>query len=279
VSLRDVKIGDHVTLIDKGVKSGNRDGVYMGRMFAVAYLGIPIPEVSSYSTPTANLVSKVVDLHVFYNPDDNTPYAVKKPVVGAIVAKAVNSSTHAENIQKINDEISKGQSVTGFPSETVLVIDKASNSKDITVELEDAVVEMNLNDRFKEINVTNYYHYAELILMSKDDTTWYASTNAKDKVKINSSYSYDDKIPALAKIDVNKLLTNRLFHLEHTVQVTANRSGWYGRATNTEVNLIPMITQFTPDEYKAKTVWLKHGNYKARLVSMPSGAQRLAESY
>jgi hypothetical protein len=83
----------------------------------------------------------------------------------------------------------------------------------------------------------------------------------------------------LAELDLDKLLNEKQFHLEHTVQVTANRSGWYGKSTNTEVFLTPMITQFDPDEYKAKTVWLKHGNYRARLVSMPSGPQHLADSY
>jgi hypothetical protein len=277
VSLRDVKLGDHVTLIDKGSKSGNRDGVYMGRMFAVYSAGIAIPDHSSYSTPMTNLTANVQDLHVFYDLDDNKPYAVKKPVVGAIVAKAVNSSTHAENIQKINDQLSQGNSVTGFPTYAVMAVAKAADLKDITIELEDAVVEMNLNDRFKEINGTNYYHHAELILLTKDNTTWYASTNAKSKT--TRSHGYDDKIPALAKLDLDKLLNEKQFHLEHTVQVTANRSGWYGRATNTEVHLTPMITQFNPDEYKAKTVWLKHGDYRARLVSMPSGSQHLADSY
>jgi hypothetical protein len=277
VSLRDVKIGDHVTLIDKGSKSGHRDGVYMGRMFAATYAGIAMPETSSYSTPKVNLTSKVTDLHVFYDPNDNRPYGVKKPVVGAIVATAVNTSTHAENIQAINNQLSQGNSVTGFPSETVLAIAKAADLTDITVELEDAVVEMNLNDRFKEINGNRYHHLAELILLSKDDTSWYASTNARDKNI--PSYNHSDRISALAKLDLDKLLTDKQFHLEHTVRVTPNRGGWYGRSTNTEVVLTPMITQFNPDEYKAKTVWLKHGDYRARLVSMPSGPQRLADSY
>jgi hypothetical protein len=278
VSLRDVKIGDHVTLIDKGSKSGHRDGVYMGRMFAVTYAGISIPEVSSsYTTPKVNLTSKVIDLHVFYDPTDNRPYGVKKPVVGAIVATAVNTSTHEENIQAINDQFSQGKGVTGFPSETVLAIAKAADLEDITVELEDAVIEMNLNDRFKEINGDNFYHSAELILLTKDNTVWYASTNARDKN--DRTYNYGDKIPALVRLDLDKLLTDKQFHLEHTVRVTPQSGGWYGRSTITEVVLTPIITQFNPDEYKAKTVWLKHGDYRARLVSMPSGPQRLADSY
>ena len=278
VSLREVKIGDHVTLIDKSNKSGNRDGVYMGRMFVVSSAGIPVQGSQSYNTPIANLVSKVVDLHVFYDPATNTPYAVKKPVTGAIVAKAVNNSTYAENLQKINDLLSQGNSVSGFPSESVIVIAKASDVKDIQVVLEDASIEMDLNDRFKETKGGAYYHYAELLLLTKDNATWYAATNAKDK-NIRT-HGYDDKVAALVKIDKDKLLNDRQFYLPHSIKNSVNNSsGWYGRATITETVLEDLVVKFNPDEYKAKTVWLKHGDLKARLIGMPYGPANVADRY
>lgn len=279
VSLKQVKIGDHVTLIDKGVKSGNRDGVYMGRMFAVTAMGIAVEGSQSYNTPVADLTSKVIDLHVFYDPVTNAPYAVKKPVTGAIVATAVNSSTHAENLQKINDLLSQGDNISGLPSESVMVIAKASDVKDIKVVLEDAPIEMDLNDRFKETKNGSYYHYAELLLLTKDDVTWYACTNAKDK-NAPRSYGYDDKIAALVRIDEHKLLIENQFYLKHSIKRTVGHSsGWYGKSTITETVLDDVVIKFDTDDYKAKSVWLKHGDLKARLVAMPYGPANVADRY
>lgn len=218
-------------------------------------------------------------MHVFYDPATKEPYGVKKPVTGAIVAKAVNSSTHAENLQKINDMLSQGDSISGFPSESVMVIAKASDINDAEVVLEDAPIEMNLNDRFKETKNGSYYHYAELLLLTKDDVNWYASTNAKDK-NTPRSYGYDDKIAALVKIDKDKLLTDNWLYLKHSVKQTVNNTSWrYGSSVVKETVLDDVVVKFDPDDYKAKSVWLKHGDFKARLVGMPYGPANIADRY
>lgn len=276
VSLREVKVGDHVTLIDKSNKSGNRDGVYMGRMFAVTSVRIAIEESQSYNTPIADLTTKVVDLHVFYDTATKIPYAVKRPVIGAIVAKAVDKSTHAENLQKINDLLSQGDTVSEFPSESVIVIAKAADVNDIKIVLEDASIEMNLNDRFKEIKSNTYYHYAELLLLTKDNVTWYASANAKNKnLRTNG---YGDKIAALVKIDKDKLINDQQFYISHSIN-RSTTSGWRDHVTSIEIVPEDIIVNFNPDEYKAKSVWLTHGDLKARLIGMPDGPVNVAQSH
>lgn len=277
ISLKEVKIGDHVTLIDKSNKTGHRDGVYMGRMFAAHSVGIPVEGAGhSWSTPVADLVSNVADMHVFYDPVTKQPYAFKKPVVGAMVAKAVNSNTHAENLQTINDLLGNQDSVNGFPPSTVMVVAKITDINDIEVVLADASIEMNLNGRFKETQHSGaFYHHAELILLTKDEVTWYAANNAKNKTS-GIHHGYDDKIATLVKIDKDRLINDRQFYLTHTVKTTKLP---YYNSTVTSAILDTVIDKFDTSEYKAKSVWLKHGDLKARLIGMPSGPTSIADRY
>lgn len=275
IHFKDIAVGDHVTLLIKGTKTGNRDGVYMGRMFCVHSRNVAIAGTSSYYSPISNLTSAVVDQYVFRDPTDNTVYSIKKPVVGAIVAKAVNNSTYLENLQTINDMISVNDEITGFPSDTCMVVAKASDAKDIEIVLEDKKLTI-INDRFIETK-KNYYHRAELLIASADNANWYVTANSYDYTA--NRHSNENKHAVLIKIDYDELTVNKKLHINHTVTKVSANASYYSRQPTVTVNVSEMIKQVNADAYKAKTVWLKHGELKARLSVMPNGPAGLVDHY
>ena len=272
VSFKDVKIGDHVTLIDKSKSSGHRDGIYMGRMFAVTSQNGPHSyENSGYwdsNIPSQHLAKAVVDKYVFRKPNSDEMFAITKPVVGAIVNKALVEGVLLYNIQEANDLLSLGKTISGLPSYTVLLLQKASDLANVKTELVDAKTTV-VNGRFPEVNMdgNNYYHTPELLLVSKNDTNWYLTSNA------SADRNYAASGAALFGVDIDKLQTNELNVKSSTTQRPADtRYGWHTKYYDTkyyDTKATDVLTTFDITEYKAKSLWLTDGKLRARVITVP----------
>ena len=270
VSFKEVKLGDHVTLIDKTEKSGHRDGIYMGRMFAVtAQNGTHSRSDSGYwdsNIPNQYLTNAVVDKYIFREIDSDEMFAITKPVVGAIVTKAAIEGVLLYNIQEANDQLSLGNKISGLPGNTVLLLQKASDLSTVKTELVDTPTP-SVNGKFPEADVsgTNYYHDAELFLVTKNDKDWYLTANAsKDR-------DYKNSKAALFGVDIDKLQTNEFCVKAVTTQRPKDtRYGYYYNNTmyyDTEAT--DLITTFDITEYKAKSLWLTDGKLRARVFTVP----------
>lgn len=271
ISLRDVNVGDHVTLIDKGNASGSRDGIYMGKMFVVCSEDISI-NAHTHECATQNLTAKIVDKYVFRDPGSKLLYAVNKPVVGAKVAAGVETTTVADNIQEVNNLLSYGENVENFPNNALMVIAKAADLKTLKVVLEDATVTMD-GDKFHEVGVS-YYSRAELFVVTKDGINHYLTNNARPK---NSRHG-DNSKAALFAIDPLSFTDNHV-RVKYKQYTTTNPGGYWSRGYNTGYEPDGVVTNFDIADYSAKSIWLVGGDFSARVFTTVDGLSRFVRNF
>lgn len=273
ISLKDITVGDHVTLIDKSQKSGSRDGIYLGRMFVVCSEDVPVNK-DSYQCAEQILASKTVDKHVFRDPASKEIYAVNKPSIGALVNSGVEKTSLTDNIAEVNSLLSDGELIDNFPSSAVLVVQKAAEITKVSVVLEDAAITMNSN-KFLEVG-QGYYSRSELLVVTKDGDNHYITTNSRDKNV--SVHSADGSVPTLFGIESTSF-TDTHIKVKYKQNTTSSASGWWGTRTQTHAVASDILTKFDIADYKAKSIWLVAGDFKARVFTTSGGFSRFVRDF
>jgi hypothetical protein len=276
LSLRDIKIGDHVTLIDKGTQSGSRDGVYLGRMFVVCTEDIELSSSNTYTYSCAeqNLAAKTVDKYVFRDPASKEIYAINKPSVGAMVQSGLEKTTLNDNIAEINGILSVGGTIDNFPPTAVLVLSKAADLKKVSVILEDTAINLN-GTKFAEVG-QGYYSRAELAVVTKDDMNYYITSNARDNSV--SHNSYDNNIAALFGIQPTSFKDGHIRVKYNQSTVSNGHSIWGNRS---QIKTVPsdVLTDFDIADYKAQSIWLVAGDFKARVFTTSGNFSRFVRNF
>lgn len=255
ISIRNVSIGDHITLITK-TKTGNTDGVYMGRMIAV---------ISEKTKTSVSInANTTIPYHLFYNPTSGNIFAIKNPVVGKIQQLKYDNSTLLDNINEINGLISNSDRPDGLHDSTILMVEKLSDAKNVKITLSAIPFPLITNSKFAIIKPAKcYFTSSEVAVVTANNTNWFLTSNCS-KTKSESA--------VLVEIDYDKLCKNIL-------EIKSYKKIVQSYYQNNEITFpSSILTTFDSTQFTANSLNISCGKYSARILTLPYNLHSLIQN-
>jgi hypothetical protein len=233
VSLKDIKIGDTVNVLNKGMEA--EDWVYYGKMWI--YTEMPVYH-DRYSSKETKSSGKLTDRYVFRSTIDGKFAQVSTPKVTDLVESAATEMTKEEAARIINRDLGKDWKVGGTYYGTSLVY-PTKPGKDQTPTF--TLVPVNDGDVFVE-------HEGKKVFKSFDEDAWsrsavlrfaildgkaYMCSNNREHIRVGASYS--------------NLITPRLVEVSYDALIKRGAVELVGSMVNEGTHVWNRRMVFTPN--------------------------------
>ena len=269
VSMKDVGIGDTITVLTSQTSTGNLTGTYLGKVWIVSSGQIGEDSYYDHSRYTASRIARdVIARFLVRSDEDNKIYAFTTMKVAAIDKKAATPGKVEDMITWVNEQISEGKSDfvnLGYGVNPVIALAKESDAKKIKVTLAPTKVKMNggLFALVKGDYDTSYEKPAQFMIIKKADGSLWLPYNSRKGYDKHEAYLY--KL-ATSFEQLQEKLELRLDGSMMDLQ-TQNRHYSYHQRQEFRLCAEPFNNDNVAEAFEVN---LEVDNVKARLITTPT---------